>query len=292
MANEGFQLLASGGGMTPWARPERHGLRRVEDLVYGPLPEHRLDLYLPGGPGPHPVVVYFHGGGFRALSRKTHWLMGLAFARRGYACFLPDYRLAPGNPFPAAPTDACLATRWVWDHAHEHEGDRSTFVLSGESAGANLCLVTALAACTARPEPYAQLERVQPTAIVPFCGLLQTSDPTRYAGRVRFYEQDVIHHTCVSYNPEPEPGLADPLVEIERLEGLEGWPRTFVPWGTADPIAEDSARLLAALEAAGAPAEGRAYPGMPHAFHAFVWRKAALRCWRDVFAFLGETVSS
>jgi len=286
VANEGFQRLAQGGGLLPWARPEYHNVRRVEDLVYGPLPEHRVDLYLPPGQGPHPVVVYFHGGGFRALSRKTHWLMGLAFARRGYACFLPDYRLAPAHPFPAAAVDACMATRWIWEHCSEHEGSRSTFVLSGESAGANLAVVAALAACTERPEPYARMDRVRPSALVPFCGLLQTSEPERYRGRVRFYEQDVISHTCESYNPAPEAGLADPLLLVEGATALPWWPRTFVPWGDADPIAADSARLARALATIGVEVTGRSYAGMPHAFHAFVWRKAALRCWADVFDFL------
>lgn len=287
IANEGFQVLAQGGGLTPWAKPGYHGLRRIEDITYGPLPEHHLDVYLPPTPGPHPVVLYFHGGGFQALSRKTHWLMGLAFARRGFACFLPDYRLLPKHPYPAAPTDACLATRWVWDNAHRHEGDRSTFVLSGESAGGNLCLVTALAACTERPEPWAQLGVVRPTAVVPFCGLLQTSDPARFRGSVPFYMQDIIDFTCESYNPTPGLGLADPLVELERAEELVDWPRTFVPWGGSDPIGEDSARLARALGRLGAPVEGQEYGGMPHAFHAYLWRKAALRCWADVFAFLG-----
>ena len=286
IANEGFEVLAVSGGLTPWAKPAHHGLRRIEDVPYGPLPEHHLDLYLPAEPGPHPVALYFHGGGFRALSRKTHWLMGLAFARRGYACFLPSYRLAPKHLFPAAATDACLATKWVWENCGRHEGDRSTFVISGESAGGNLCVVSALAACTERPEAYAQIRHVEPTAVIPFCGLLQTSDPGRYRGRVPFFMQDVIDHTCESYNPTPVLGLADPLVEIEGAEDLSAWPRTFVPWGGSDPIRDDSARLAAALSRAGVDAQSREYPGLPHALHAYIWRKGSRQCWADVFEFL------
>lgn len=286
IANQGFEVLAVGGGLTPWAKPAHHGLRRIEDIPYGPAEEHRLDVYLPAEPGPHPVALYFHGGGFRSLSRKTHWLMGLSFARRGYACFLPSYRLAPAHLFPAAAMDACRATDWVWENAADYEGDRSTFVVSGESAGGNLCVVSALATCTDRPEVYAQLRHVRPTALVPFCGLLQTSDPARFRGRVPFFMQDVIDHTCEGYNPDGSAGLADPLVEVERAGPLPAWPRTFVPWGGSDPIGEDSSRLAAALLQSGVDTRSREYPGLPHALHAYVWRRASRQCWADVFDFL------
>jgi acetyl esterase/lipase len=150
-------------------------------------------------------------------------------------------------------------------------------------------VVSALAACTERSEPYAQLGDVQPTAIVPFCGLLQTSDPARFRGRIPFYMQDVIDHTCEGYNPSPTPGsLADPLVEVEAAKSLPDWPRTFVPWGGSDPIGEDSARLVSALSRAGVDTQSQEYPGLPHALHAYIWRKGARRCWADVFEFLGR----
>ena len=51
-------------------------------------------------------MLYVHGGGFRILSKDTHWIMGLAFARRGFLVFNIGYRLAPKHPFPAAIADA------------------------------------------------------------------------------------------------------------------------------------------------------------------------------------------
>ena len=51
--------------------------------------------------GPRPVLMYVHGGAFRSLSKDTHWIMGLAFARRGFVVANVNYRLAPEHRFPA-----------------------------------------------------------------------------------------------------------------------------------------------------------------------------------------------
>lgn len=288
VTSSGFATLATTAGATPWARPERYGVRRVDGVVFGPEPEHRLDVYVPSGPGPHPVAIYFHGGGFRALSRETHWLFGIKLAQAGFVTFLPDYRLAPTHPFPAAAQDACRGTRWVWDHAADFGGDvEREFLLTGESAGANLSVVASLAACTDRHEPWARpLRGVRPTKLIPFCGLLQTTEPERYRGTCPAFIQDIIDHTCWQYATTGSQPLADPVNTLEQLDNLGEWPQTFVPWGGGDPIAEDSARLVSALQRLGAPVRGKSYGTAGHAFHAYVWQQASKDCWRDVDAFL------
>src|SRR5690606_7801756 len=136
--------------------------------------------------GPLPTVLYVHGGAFRSLSRRTHWLMGLAFARAGFVVANVDYRLAPAHPFPAAVQDVCAAYTWWAAHAADHGGDPGRLVLAGESAGANL--VTSLAICAAwrRPEPWARAvfdAGVAPRAVLPACGILQVSRAERFLER-------------------------------------------------------------------------------------------------------------
>src|ERR1700679_606848 len=100
----------------PSARPERHGIERLPDVPYldTARAHHTLDVYRPvQRAGPLPVMLYVHRGGFRILSKDTHWLMAIAFARRGYVVFNINYRLAPEHPFPAAAEDACAALLWV-----------------------------------------------------------------------------------------------------------------------------------------------------------------------------------
>jgi acetyl esterase len=245
-------------------------------------------------------VLYVHGGGFRILSKDTHWVMGLAFARRGYAVFNINYRLAPRHPYPAALQDACAALAWVQTHARDYGADPSNLVLAGESAGANLVTGLAIAACAPRPEPWARAvydAGVVPRAVLAACGILQVSDPHRFSRRRRLpaWLMDRIHEVSDAYLPggmRYDAGgteLADPLLV---LEGAQEFTRALPPFfafaGTADPLLDDTRRLGAALAKRGVPCELRYYPGELHAFHAFVWRRAAVRCWREMFAFLDQ----
>jgi cation diffusion facilitator CzcD-associated flavoprotein CzcO/acetyl esterase/lipase len=118
----------------------------VGAIVDGTLPGATGDLdyrlYRPSGDGPHPVVVYFHGGG---------WVLGAHDAdgpfcrdlcvRAGAIIVSVDYRHAPESRFPAAVDDAVAALRWVADHVESLGGRPGPVAVAGWSAGANLAAV-------------------------------------------------------------------------------------------------------------------------------------------------------
>ena len=57
------------------------GYRVLLELAYGPLPRHRLDLYVPDGlTGPAPVLLFFYGGSWQSGSRNIYRAFGQAFA--------------------------------------------------------------------------------------------------------------------------------------------------------------------------------------------------------------------
>src|SRR5438093_3887886 len=111
VADNFFKVASRAGRLHPMADPAKHGVEVVRDVPYldTKREEHLLDVYRPTGrsKGPWPVCVYVHGGAFRILSKDTHWIMALAYARRGFLVFNISYRLAPKHPFPAAIADAC-----------------------------------------------------------------------------------------------------------------------------------------------------------------------------------------
>ncbi|MCA9605237.1 MAG: alpha/beta hydrolase [Myxococcales bacterium] len=305
---EGFFAGASKlGKLHPRAKPERHGVQVLRDVRYGPpgaSEEHHLDVYRPLDlDGPAPIVLYIHGGGFRILSKDTHWIMGLAFASRGYVVFNIGYRLAPRHPFPAAVEDVSLAYQWLVEHAAEYGGDLDRLVIAGESAGANLTTSLTLATVYERPEPYARAvfeTGVVPKAAIPACGVFQVSDMERYRRRKpRFptFLMDRLREVQDGYlgeRPEqygPSLDLADVLTWLERGDApARPLPPFFLPVGTKDPLLDDTRRLDKALKALGGTSEAVYYPGDIHAFHAFVFLESAQRCWRDQFDFLERHV--
>jgi acetyl esterase len=297
-----FRGLARAGQLHPLANPRRHGVQVVaRDLAYrdGGDEAHRFDVWRPqDGAGRLPIVFYVHGGGFRFLSKDTHWIMALAFARRGYLVFNVGYRLAPRHPFPAAVEDVCAGFCHCLARAAEWGGDPTRVVVAGESAGANLATTLTLAACYRRSEPFARSVfelGIVPRAGVPMCGILQVSDTGRFARRRRLprfiadrLEEVTEAYLCGHEQATPEAlELADPLCLLERGAPPDRpLPPFFAAVGTRDPLLDDTRRLEVALGRLGVPCETRYYPGELHAFHALVFRPNARDCWRRTFGFL------
>lgn len=92
------------------------------------------------------MVVFFHGGGFVVGSIDTHAGLAASIAR---ALDLPvvsvEYRLAPEHKWPAAPDDAEAAARWIAENGAAFGREFTHLILCGDSAGGNLCIVTAIA---------------------------------------------------------------------------------------------------------------------------------------------------
>ena len=301
------------GRLHPLSNPSRHGIERIPDLRYfdghGHVDDHVLDVWRPArtsslGDEPlRPVVVYVHGGGFRVLSKDTHWIMALSFARRGFVVFNVSYRLAPRHRYPSAIEDVCRAFTWVAKNAERFGGDTSRVVLAGESAGGNLAASLALALAYRRPEPFARAAfdtGIAPRAVIPACGVFQVTDLLRLKRakpKMSVFVADRLAELEDAYLGEGpwdvSLDLADPLLTFERGERPDRpIPPFFLPIGTKDPLLPDTRRLAEALRALGAEAEVKYYPGELHAFHAVVLRASARRCWDDTFEFLERRLSS
>jgi acetyl esterase len=101
--------------------------------------------YAPDEPGgPHPLLVFLHGGGFVIGDLQTHDQACRLLARHaGVHVLSVDYRLAPEHPFPAAGEDAWAAFRWAAENAERLGADPGRLAIGGDSAGGNLSAVVA-----------------------------------------------------------------------------------------------------------------------------------------------------
>ena len=152
----------------------------------------RLDVAMPGTPGPHPAVVCLHGGAWRSGSRKElsrgspMYDFGISdksltriLAERGFVAVSVGYRLAPENKFPAQIEDAKTAVRFLRANAAKFGIDPDRIAALGVSAGGHLAAMLGTADETAGFDdgPYPeQSSRVQ--CVVDFFG---PSDLTLYA---------------------------------------------------------------------------------------------------------------
>jgi len=125
--------------LTVLRQPDGHPDRTVEYT-----PGRSLDVYLPPGPGPHPVVVWLHGGSWVRGERTDRTALNRWLADRGHAVLAVQYRLPP--PSPAGEDqrrDVACAVAWARTHATELGLDADRVVLAGQSAGATLAMNTA-----------------------------------------------------------------------------------------------------------------------------------------------------
>ena len=114
----------------------------TDGIVYGEAAGEKLtmDYYAPAGPGPHPIAIIIHGGGYIGGTSKNGSEAYCAdfLAPAGYAVFSINYRLAPKYPYPAMVQDVQRAIRFIRAHASEWNADPKRMALVGGSAGGYL----------------------------------------------------------------------------------------------------------------------------------------------------------
>lgn len=123
----------------------------VEQISHVTIPARGGELlarvFYPSGDGPHPVVLYFHGGGWVIANLDVYEPSCRAVCNAAGAMVISvAYRQAPEHPFPAAVDDAADALQWALREVGSLGGDPARVVVAGESAGGNLATVACLRA--------------------------------------------------------------------------------------------------------------------------------------------------
>jgi acetyl esterase/lipase len=230
------------------------------------------DLYLPAGAGPFPLIINVHGGYWRRGARETYQYWGPYLAERGYAGFTISYRLTqPGRKtFPEAVHDVRAAVQFMRGRAKDFRLDRDRFALWGNSAGAQLAALVALAGDSPLfaggypQDPHAAVS-TNVKVLIGVYGIYdlpaqwrdeQISSPgdnfvESYLGcspmqdRRRYFEASPLSHAIIDNNKTA----------------------VFLSWGTEDDVVDhrvQSLEFLLALKQAGFNARTCVMQGAPH----------------------------
>jgi len=240
------------------------GVRITEDRIPGAKGLLPVRIYRPGDRDDElPVVVHFHGGGWVLRNLEvSDWLCSRVARGAQVVVVSVDYRLAPEHPFPAAVEDAVAATGWIARNAANIGGDATRMAVMGDSAGANLAAVVALAARDPHgPDLRLQVLLYPPTDLTGSSPSL-TEDPDALIltplGRDTF-------RSLYLGAADPADPRASPLLATDHA----GLPPTLIQVGDQDPLRDDASRYAAALRAAGVEVRGTIYLDAVHGFLSF-----------------------
>ena len=107
------------------------------DLRYGDGPQESLDLFTSARPGA-PVLVFVHGGYWRALDKSDFSFVAPVFTQAGAMVVVPNYALSPAVSVEHITWQLVRALQWVWSNAAQHGGDPQRIAVAGHSAGGHL----------------------------------------------------------------------------------------------------------------------------------------------------------
>jgi len=216
------------------------------------------DLILPEGGDDSRLIIFYHGGGFFFCSSRTHRVIASNLARAaGCAVLVPDYRLAPENPAPAAHDDSFGAYQWALSQGYAP----GSVALSGDSGGGNLALATAVRAKEAG---------------LPLPGAVTMMSPWLD------YTLGGASHQAVTDDPVISTELLGMLTSCYLGDGdrksptvtpfysdFTGLPPTMVHVGSRERLRDDSITVVERMRAAGVAAELKIFDGMCHTWQLY-----------------------
>ncbi|MDD3109373.1 MAG: alpha/beta hydrolase [Eubacteriales bacterium] len=225
---------------------------------------------------PSPCLVFYHGGAFMLRAAPHHYALAKQFAlKTPCRVILPDYRLAPRHPFPAAVEDCYAAYEWALTNARALGIDPGRIALGGGSAGGNLAAAVSMMAHDRKiPQPCFQM------LLYPVIDRRMESGSMRAHQRTPMWNARLNRRMWETYLPKSTdcPVHYASLMEAPSLKGL---PDTYLETAETDPLRDEGIAFAQALGAQGAAVQLCQVSGAPHGFDLMKNSSLAKRCVED-----------
>jgi monoterpene epsilon-lactone hydrolase len=250
----------------------------VTDVTAAGVAAHWLDA---PGVDPERVLLFLHGGGYQLGSIHSDGELAARLGRAGMMrVLLPEYRLSPEHPFPAAIDDVLAVWRWL---RTDHGLSARSLCVAGDSAGGGLAVALLVAVRDAGEELPAGAVLMSPTVDLTSSGASMTErgdqDPISTPALLRRLASDYLA------GADPRTPLASPL-----FAPLSGLPPMLVQAGTADLLLSDAERLAGAATEAGVEVWLEIGDGLPHTYQLMLGTPEAAEATERIGLFLRQRV--
>ena len=205
------------------------------------------------------VILFLHGGGYTMCSPNTHREMAAYISMAsGAKVLLPDYRLAPEHPFPAALEDATSAYHWLLDTGLTGEN----IAIAGDSAGGGLSIATSISLRDAGGQAPASI-----ACIAPWTDLEMSGDSIKTNAEIEpMLNLQSMNNMASGYigDADPRSPLISPL-----YADLKGIPPLLIHVGSDEMLLDDSKRIAEKAKSAEVDVTLKIYDKMWHVFHMY-----------------------
>ena len=220
----------------------------------------RCEWIVPPNAPSDAVLLYFHGGGgVLGLSNILRKMVGYISSACNLRSLIPDYRLAPENPFPAGLNDCLTAYSWLLSQGFNPD----RIVIAGDSAGGLLTLSCLLATRDAGLPLPATAVCISPNTDPACNGKSMKTNARRDAFLSPKIVQTMMRHYVFNHD------LDDPHLSPLRAD-LRGLPPILIQAGANEILLNDSTRFYESAKSAGVDVTLEIWPDMWHDWHIYV----------------------
>jgi acetyl esterase/lipase len=253
--------------------------QRATRIELGGVPCEKLELPLSR---PDRVLLHFHGGGFVFHAPRIFaGFLGRLIRRIGATAYLPDYRLAPENPFPAAPEDCLTVYRALLEQGIAVE----RIVVTGDSAGGCLLLTTLQGARrTGLPMPAAAvlLSPASELATESSSMIINARRDPMFHPEALYVFRDAYLGGADFFQPLASPYYGD----------FTGFPPLLLMVGSSELLLEDTLGVARRAQQAGVRVQAQVWRNMIHVFPLFAQLPEAGLALEVIGEFLNTALSA